>query len=79
MTTPLCETCQGDGRETCALVDYKNRVLAIARTAQADFASTPGPQGGNKDLAALFQVNTDADLASLPAEADRRGCTIFSA
>lgn len=79
MSIQLCETCQGQGRETCALNDYKKRVLATARATQADLAATPGPQGGNKELAALFQANTDVDLARLAAEAKERACTVFSA
>lgn len=79
MPTPLCETCQGQGRETCAIIAYRDRMLSTARAAQADFVVTPGPHGGNEDLAAKLQAATDADLASLPAEGKRRECTIFSA
>lgn len=79
MTTPLCETCQGKGRETCALVGYKNRVLATFKATQEGLAVTPGPQGGNEGLIVKIQADTDADLASLPAEAARRGCTVFNA
>ena len=79
MPPPLCETCQGQRKEKCALIDYRNRVLATVKAAQADFAATPGPQDGNEGLIAKLQSVTDVDFASLPAEADRRGCTIFSA
>lgn len=79
MSIQLCEKCQGERRNKCVIIEYLERIQALNEAAQADFVVTPGPQGGNKELAALFQVNTNVDFASLPAEADRRGCTVFSA
>lgn len=76
MFPPLCKTCEGEGRDSCVLIEYKERVLAMSTAAQ-DIAVTPSPLGGNDDLAAWVQRNTDADFAGLPEEAARRGCTVF--
>lgn len=79
MSIQLCETCQGERRNKCVIIEYLERIQALNEAAQADFVVTPGPQGGNEHLAAKLQAVTDADLAGLPAEAERRGCTVFSA
>ena len=79
MSTQLCEMCRDKGMNTCALIAYRDRVLATARAVQRDLAATPGPQGGNEGLIEIMQADTDTDLASLPDEAALRGCTLFIA